>query len=208
MRAATTTAAIDRPGAIAQEDQLRAQLYRLLSAVLSAPVSGDQLSALAALSGDQQPLGRAIGDLAVRAANTSVEAARDEYDALFIGLVRGELLPYASYYLTGFLHEKPLARLRQDLELVGAERADGVSEPEDHIASVLESMAGLIDGAFGEPQALADQKRFFEAHVASWAHHFFRDLEAAKSADLYVGVARVGRVFLDIESEAFRHEAV
>ena len=132
-----------------------------------------------------------------------VEAAEREYSALFIGLARGELLPYASYYLTGFLQEKPLAELRGDLAALGIERADDVPEPEDHIATVCETMAGLIAGAFGKPASLQEQQRFFARHVGVWAPRFFEDLQGAKAAVLYMPVGRIGRVFMTIEAEAF-----
>ncbi len=84
-----------------------------------------------------------------------------EFNALFIGLGRGELLPYASYYLTGFLNEKPLASLRHDMAARGMTRAPNVYEPEDNIASLMEMMAGMIVGRFGAPATLADQRDFF-----------------------------------------------
>ena len=127
----------------------------------------------------------------------------EEFHDLFVGLSRGELVPYGSYYLTGFLHEKPLAKLRQDMERLGLERDPDVREPEDHIASVCEMMAGFIDGTFGDPLTLEDQRRFFTAHVGSWAPVFFRDLEIAKSSILYSTLGSVGRVFLQIEESAF-----
>ena len=113
-------------------------------------------------------------------------------------------MPYASFYLTGFLNEKPLAALRQDMVARGLERAANVFEPEDNIASLMEMMAGLIRGRFGAPASLADQKTFFGRHVGPWAGHFFADLEAARSSVLYASVGAVGRVFMEIEAEGFR----
>jgi TorA maturation chaperone TorD len=127
----------------------------------------------------------------------------EEYQSLFVGLVRGELVPYGSYYLTGFLHEKPLAKLRDDLQAFGIARAENVSDPEDHIASLCEVMAGLIDGTFGTPVSLEEQKRFFNTHIRPWAPVFFRDLEAAKVSVLYAAIGSVGRAFLEIEEGAF-----
>ncbi|MGI9409898.1 MAG: TorD/DmsD family molecular chaperone, partial [Hyphomicrobiaceae bacterium] len=142
--------------ALAEEDVLRAQLYDLLAGLLSRPPGPDDLSHLARLEGNDTPLGNAIGALA-RAAGQSEVAVRDEYHTLFIGVGRGELLPYASYYLTGFLNEKPLAKLRSDMAGLGVTRGADTSEPEDHAASVLEIMAGLIDGRFGEPATIEQQ---------------------------------------------------
>ena len=110
-------------------------------------------------------------------------------------------MPYGSYYLTGFLHERPLARLRADLARLGIERAPGQAEPEDHAAILCEIMAGL---ALGRLQAPAGSDReLFEAHLAPWIGRFFADLERAEAADFYRRVATVGRVFIEIESEAF-----
>jgi TorA maturation chaperone TorD len=191
------------PFNVAPEDILRAQCYRLLARFLSAPPAQTDLEAAGKLTGDSSDLGKAIAIFARVCTRSNVQAVAEEYHTLFIGLVRGELVPYGSYYLTGFLHEKPLAKLRQDMSRLGLERDPGVSEPEDHIASVCEIMAGLIDGEFGQPFPLEEQKRFFEAHFASWAAIFFRDLEIAKSAVLYATLASVGRLFLEVETTAF-----
>ncbi len=161
------------------------------------------LSQLAGLTGDTTPLGLAVGELAGKCRVADPTACAEEYQALFIGLGRGEVVPFASYYLTGFLQEKPLAKLRQDMERLGVERDPGVTEPEDHIASILEMMGGLIDGSFGEPLPLDQQKVLYERHLGSWAAYFFRDLEAAASADLYAAVAVIGSAFMQIEDEAF-----
>ncbi|MGB0756514.1 MAG: TorD/DmsD family molecular chaperone, partial [Candidatus Puniceispirillaceae bacterium] len=119
------------------------------------------------------------------------------------GVGRGELLPYCSYYLTGFLNEKPLANLRKDMAQIGMARADDVKDPEDHIASLCDMMAGLITGAFGRPFSVSEQANFFNKHLAPWAGLFFSDLEAAKTAVFYAPVGTMGRIFMDIESQAF-----
>ncbi|MBK45776.1 MAG: molecular chaperone TorD [Roseovarius sp.] len=189
---------------IAEEDRLRADLYDFLGAILARPADAELLRHCAALTGDESGLGQAIQALARVAAVSSPRAVESEFTALFIGLGRRELLPYASYYLTGFLNEKPLASLRRDMAARGMRRADNVYEPEDNIASLMEMMAGLIRGRFGAPASLADQKTFFGRHVGPWAGHFFADLEAARSSVLYASVGAVGRVFMEIEAEGFR----
>lgn len=189
---------------IGPEDQLRAQVYRLLSYFLSAAPDQSDLTVGADLDGDDTALGKAIAGFAHLCAKSDPASVADEYQNLFIGMGRGELLPYGSYYLTGFLHEKPLAKLRDEMERLGLEREEGTSEPEDHIASVLEMMAGFIEGTYGDPMPLDEQKAFFDNHVGSWAGHFFRDLEAAKTSVLYATLGSVGRAFLEIEDEAFR----
>ena len=201
----TTDAAIADRGA-AQEDLLRADLYDFLAAMLARPPSRELLDKAAALNGDDSEIGRGVAALA-RAARAATEtAARREFDALFIGLGRGELLPYGSYYLTGFLNEKPLASLRRDMARLGIARADDVREPEDNIASLCEMMAGLIRGRFGAPAELATQKDFFAKHLSPWAAHFFADLEGAETSVLYAPVGKIGRAFMEVEREAFRME--
>jgi TorA maturation chaperone TorD len=188
---------------IAPEEMLRAHLYRLLACFLSGPPAEGVLRAAAALKGDQSALGRAIATFARLAGQAHPLSVKDEYQDLFIGLGRGELVPYGSYYLAGFLQEKPLAKLRQDMERLGLARGAEVRDPEDHIASLCEMMAGLIEGHFGQPLPVAEQRRFFDAHLGSWAGYFFRDLEAAKSSRLYAALGTVGRTFLEIEEGAF-----
>lgn len=186
-----------------EEDVLRARLYALLARVLGAPPDAPTLQMLAGLGRDHTALGRALGEVADAAAVATAEAVAREYDALFIGLTEGEVKPYASFYKTGFLYEKPLAELRDDLRALGIAADDGFAEPEDHIAALCEVMHGLILGGFGEPAPLPTQKRFFDAHIAPWAGRFFQDLEAAQAAVFYRPVARIGAAFLAIEAEAF-----
>jgi TorA maturation chaperone TorD len=188
-------------GDIDEVDAARAQEYALLSALLARAPDAVLLQRLAALRGDATPLGVAHVALAEAASRTNVERVEREYFDLFIGLGRGELLPYGSYYLTGFLHERPLARLRADLSKLGIERADGEPEPEDHAAILCEIMAGLASRRFPAP-AGAD-RALFESHLAPWIGRFFADLEQADAADFYRRAGTLGRVFIEIESEAF-----
>ncbi|WP_431854156.1 TorD/DmsD family molecular chaperone [Azospirillum sp.] len=179
-------------------DRLRAQAYTLLAQVLARPPSRALLTAFAGLSGDSTPLGRALDALAAAARFTSADDAEREFNALFIGVVRGELVPYGSYYLSGCLNDRPLAAVRGDLRVLGFERAPGVAEPEDHIATLCEVMAALIECA-----PLPTQQRFFDRHLAPWAGYFFADLESVGAARLYRPVGTVGRLFLGIERDAF-----
>jgi len=158
---------------------------------------------LQGLAGDGSELGEAFAQLGQAAGVADSDRVAEEYQNLFIGLGRGELLPYGSFYLTGFLQEKPLAELRSDLACLGIARQPEVKEPEDHIAALCEVMAGLIDGSFGERQALAVQRGFFDKHVAPWAGRFFADLERAETADFYRRVGRVGTLFIGVETTAF-----
>lgn len=189
-----------------EEEAHRARLYGLLARLLAAPPDKPLLEELAALCGDDSELGGAFAAVARAAATTTPEAVADEYHDLFIGLTRGELLPYGSYYLTGFLNEQPLAALRGTLAGLGIARAAQVKEPEDHIAALCEVMAGLIGGAYGMPQPLAVQRMFFERHIAPWAGRFFSDLAGIEAAVFYAPVGRLGRLFLAIENAAFAME--
>jgi TorA maturation chaperone TorD len=182
-------------------DQLRAAEYGLLSLLLGKAPDSETLKRVATLKGDASDLGIAHLELASAAAATDDRAASKEFFDLFIGLGRGELLPYASYYLTGFLHERPLARVREDLRALGIERIGPSREPEDHVAILLEVMAGLAGGDFGAE--FAEQARFFDRHLKPWAARMFADLEMSQAARLYRAVGRVGRVFMELESEAF-----
>jgi TorA maturation chaperone TorD len=190
-----------RPSAIDEVDAARAQEYALLALLLARAPDAALLERLAGLRGDASPLGLAHTALAEAASRAKLENIEREYFDLFIGLGRGELLPYGSYYLTGFLHERPLARLRAHLAKLEIERAPGNAEPEDHAAILCEIMAGLVSGRLNAP-AGADRE-LFEQHLAPWIGRFFADLERAERADFYRHVGALGRLFAEIESEAF-----
>ncbi len=192
---------------IAEEDRLRAQWYALLAQFLSAPPDAATLDLARALTGDDTDLGRGVAALAAAAKGVTVAGLEEEYFNLFIGVGQGELLPFGSYYLTGFLNEKPLAALRQDMDELGIGRAEDVKEPEDHIASLCEMMAGMITGAFGEPVGLDRQRAFFDKHIGCWAPRFFEDLQAAESAAFYMPIGLIGSVFMTVESQAFEMAA-
>ncbi|MGH6906153.1 MAG: TorD/DmsD family molecular chaperone [Geminicoccaceae bacterium] len=115
-----------------------------------------------------------------------------------------KLMPYASHYLTGKLFGRPLAELRIAMARLGLARRDDAREPEDHIASVLEVMAGLILGSFGDaPASLWAQRRFFEAHVWTWTPAFFGDLERVGEGGFYARAGSFGRGFIEVERQAF-----
>ncbi len=189
---------------VSEEDALRAQLYDLLSVLLRKPPSGDFLQKVSALGGDDSDLGKGINALARLAQASSPEKIDSEFHRLFIGLGRGELLPFASYYITGFLNEKPLAKLRGDMAELGMVRDASAYEPEDNIGSLCEMMAGMITGRFGEPVTLMRQKDFFFTHLAPWAEHFFSDLEGAQASVFYAPVGTIGAAFMQIEKQSFR----
>lgn len=189
------------PSGVDDVDLARAQEYALLAALLARAPDAALLKRLAALRGDPTPLGVAHVGLADAASKADVEKVEREFFNLFIGIGRGELVPYGSYYLTGFLHERPLARLRQDLTAFGIERVEDQYEPEDNAAILCEIMAGVVGGRLSAPED-AD-RQLFEKHLQPWIGRFFADLENAEGANFYRSVGALGRVFMEIETEAF-----
>jgi TorA maturation chaperone TorD len=188
-------------GIMDEIDTARAQEYALLATLLARAPDAQLFLRLAGLQGDATPLGLAHVALAEAARRTTVERVEREYFDLFVGIGRGELLPYGSYYLSGFLYERPLARLRAALSRLGIERSAGHAEPEDHAATLCEIMAGLAGGSFSAPPQA--QREFFEHHVAPWMGRFFTDLEQAQAADFYRTAGTLGRVFIQLETDAF-----
>ena len=189
--------------AIGGEEQSRANLYLLLSRLLGAVPDDELFGVIQALEVDDTSIGQALNQLKTLSVNTTVKVAAEEYDELFIGVTQGELIPFKSYYLTGFLNEKPLAELRDDMEKLGIAKSDLVAEPDDHIAFLLEMMHGLIVGSFGEPSTVLEQNKFFDSHIACWAPKFFEDLEATNVAKFFVPIGRIGKLFMEVEGEAF-----
>lgn len=197
------TAEIQCPRSVSNEDLARAQMYQLLGVLLNVPPSAELLMGLASLQGDDTPLGSASKKLSTLAEHTAPHDAEREFNNLFIGVGRGELLPYASYYLTGFLNERPLADLRSDLMARGIKARSDVKEPEDHIGTLCEIMAGIITGEFVCDSDLPSQKAFFDAHLAKWAALFFSDLAKAQASVFYAPVGSLGRTFIAVEADAF-----
>ncbi len=181
---------------------LRANTYRLLAALLAAPPDQGLLRTLEGVEqGEQEedaPLALAWRTLALAAHSTTVDAVDDEYHALFIGVTRGEVMPYASWYLTGFVMERPLAELRQDLKQLGYARSADVKEPEDHAAALCETMGLLIlDADVGAGR----EKKFFDDHVGPWMIRFFQDLQEAENAEFYSAVGMLGEKFLRVDQQ-------
>jgi TorA maturation chaperone TorD len=190
-----------KAGDIDDVDVARAGEYALLATLLARAPDAAFLSKLAALRSDASPLGLAHAALAEAAERTTAEKVEREYFNLFIGLGRGELMPYGSYYLTGFLLERPLARLREDLARIGIARAEGIAEPEDHAGILCEIMSGLVSRRLPAPPD--SDRLIFEKHMAPWIGRLFSDLESAAAADFYRRLGTLGRVFIEIETEAF-----
>lgn len=193
-----------RNAADSMQDRLRAGTWSLLGRLLvAAPDAGllDQLRGIDNLHiDDTDAMARAwslLGDAADRA---EPERVAVEYQDVFIGVGNGEIIPYASYYLKGALMERPLVLLRQDLQALGIERQEGVSEPEDHAAAVCEVMALISSDS---EIAFDGQRTFFQRHITNWMGRFFKDLQQAPSADFYRAVAAVGEEFVALEQRYF-----
>lgn len=184
----------------AEEQQYRAAAYSILAALLrDIPTQEalDQVAEFAKVEIDEDELLLAMSSLGLAVQAIDKEAISDEFHDLFIGLGRGELVPYGSWYLTGYLMEKPLSLLRDDLKALGLERDASVNEPEDHIAALCEVMSMLITDAT-EP---GTQARFHENHISPWCKRFFNDLENAKSASFYQSVGRFGAAFMAMDKQ-------
>jgi TorA maturation chaperone TorD len=185
------------------EDQLRADMYSFLANLLRAEPSAELVNQLTKLESDESPIGKSIKTLSKLASSLDLPTIRDEYVRIFIGVGRGEILPFASYYLTGFLKDKPLAKLRNDMKEIGIELAENVKEPEDHIASLFDMMSGLILGKFSKKFSIGEQKEFFNKHLASWVDLLMRDIESSRIAVFYSPIGTIGREFMEIERSSF-----
>ena len=194
----------DQIASIDEEDQLRADMYSFLASLLRSEPSADLVEQLTLLKSDNTPIGNAIKVLAKLASSLDLHEIRDEYVKIFIGVGRGEILPFASYYLTGFLKDKPLAKLRNDMKEIGIEMSADVKEPEDHIASLFDIMSGVILGKFDRKFSITEQRDFFNKHLAPWVELLMRDIEASKIAVFYAPVGTLGREFIEIERSSFK----
>ena len=188
---------------IKEEEQLRADMYSFLASLLRAEPSADLIKQLTLLESDDTPIGKAIKILTKLASSLDLPSIRAEYVGIFIGVGRGEILPFASYYLTGFLKDKPLAKLRGDMQEIGIAVSSGI-DPEDHIATLFDIMAGLILGKFNRKFSIGEQRDFFNKHLAPWVDLLMRDIEASKIAVFYAPVGTIGREFIEIERSSFK----
>ena len=185
---------------VSEEQHYRSSVYKVLAGLLRTAPDKDaleQVSTFASIETDGDELALAMSMLGLSAKASNASAVDDEFHALFIGLGRGELMPYASWYLTGFLMEKPLSALRDELAILGFERSQDVHEPEDHVAALCEVMAMMIDENFTVHQ----QEKFFTTHMSDWFGHFFTDLSQAESAVFYRSVGRFGQAFSAFEKQ-------
>lgn len=188
---------------ISDEDAARSQTYAILAALLSAIPSADVIDYLRHIETLEQPqqageIGEAWQRLKQLADDCTTEQLDDEYHALFIGVGRGEIVPYSSFHITGFLMDKPLGELRADLATLGFEGDPDSKEPEDHVAAICETMAILITADDIEG---FQHRRFYLRHIHPFAEKFFTELQSAKSAKFYRGVGLLGQRFIQIENQ-------
>lgn len=186
------------------EETARADLYGLLAGLFYGPPSPATLNAIAAApAGGDGELQQAWNDLVAACAQADAGRVRDEYEALFIGVGKPELMLYGSFYLSGFLMEKPLAALRADLAALGLERSEGMTESEDHVASLCEVMRYLIASDDIAQAGLTTQKRFFGTHLQPWVGTMCEAVMQHPQAAFYAKVALLAKQFFDIETQAF-----
>ncbi len=198
----------------AAEEQARADFYALLAALLLKAPPTSLLHALAeapvlqcARAGPgmpEPPLSRAWRELVDAAGRLGAAAIHEEFDLLFISVGTPAVNPYGSRYLAGFMMEKPLAALRDDLRALGLSRTAGCGELEDHLGALCEVMRLLVAG--GGPdcgRSIARQKVFFFRHVAPWYRRCLDDMQGVRGADFYRSVASFAQAFFAVESEAF-----
>lgn len=190
------------------EELQRAELYGVLARLWLAPPDAQLLQQFA-VAVTQAPeagafLERPWQDLVGAMRQTSVDAAREEFNTLFVGTGKAEVLPFASYQLAGALNERPLVELRSELAALGLESARPEGETEDHVSFVFEVMRFLIAGDDVAVCNLEQQRRFFRAHVQSWVGRALCDqLEAHPRAPLYAALARFTRAFVEVEAQGF-----
>jgi TorA maturation chaperone TorD len=191
------------------EEQARAGLYRLLAHLLLTPPSAFLLQSLVqadtfSSEGGTDALEAAWEQLVLAASIMDAEAVHDEFNTLFVATGTPLLNPYESLYVSGFMMDRSLAALRDDLRDMGLARRAGTAELEDHLGSLCETMSILISQ--GRPLQL--QRHFFDRHIANWAIPFLDDMRNAEGANFYRHVANVIDAFLQIEKEAFDMEPI
>jgi TorA maturation chaperone TorD len=183
-------------------------MYALISRLFYAP-DAQLLKTIASADAvvadsDPAPLAQAWRALVAAAAVSDAETVREEYEGIFIGLGKPEVMLYGSYYLAGFMMEKPLAQLRDDLARLGLARTDSIRETEDHISALSDVMRILIAGDGDRAGSdINQQKQFFSRHLQTWQERFCAAVQNAESANFYKHVARFVRVFFAIEIESF-----
>jgi len=205
MEALAAAVALHR--ALPAEEAARGDFYALLARLFLAPPDAALLRSLAAapLIEGRGVLGEAWKALVEASSAMDADAASEEYEALFAGVGRARVSIYAGHYSGAAAIDHPRVRIRADLAALGLGQRDSVTEPEDHFAGLFEAMRVLAAGGAGRsPAALAEQRRFFEAHVEPGGPRFCAAVCGAAEANYYRRVAAFGAAFLALESESFQ----
>jgi len=181
----------------------RSQTYALLARLLSSPPDQDLLDNLAVLEITEadSPMGKLWLLLKNSAKNADIIMVDEEFQRVFIGVTHGEIIPYSSYYQTGFLMEEPLAELRTSLAMLGLVRQQETTEPEDHVAAECDVMRLILD-AEGTP--VISDKEFFIQHLKPWFVKFFQDLSQIEDATFYSIIGQFGMGFINLEMSVYR----
>jgi TorA maturation chaperone TorD len=190
-----------------REELARAEVYGLLASLYHAAPGAELFDQLRVAPTEAPAAGAFLeaswSEVVAATRRLSLERIADEYVALFGGVGKPEVFLYGSWFIAGFLNEKPLVDLREDLAGLGLERAPGVLETEDHVASLCEVMRYLIAGDDAGVSNLASQRRFFDRHVRNWVDQLCDAIAAQPSADFYLAVANFTRDFMSVEAQAF-----
>jgi len=189
------------------EETARAEVYGVLAALFYAPPSPELMAQLRVAVTEAPAAGGFLEEpwrqLVGAARELSDAQVADEYDALFGGVGKPDVMLFGSYYLSGFLNEKPLAQLRSDLAALGLSREEGVNETEDHFACVCEVMRYLIAGDDVEVANLTQQQKFFSTHLQPWGMALCDAIEQHLQARFYAALAGFVRAFLSVEAQGF-----
>lgn len=191
-----------------QTQLVRASVYELLGGLLAREPDEQVVQSLRDIGDVDASEGKvAMGWQLMKqaAGKTDLQSIHDEYFSLLIGVGRGELVPFGSWYMTGFLMEKPVAVLRSDLQKLGIERQSGVVESEDHIAALCDAMSLIIRNS--EEIPLQTQQAFFQDHLAPWVQQFFSDMQNARTAHFYRSVGFFGESFFDFEAQLLQMQS-
>ena len=189
------------------EETARSELYGLLALVFYAPPTAELIANLRAAATDAPAAGAFLEEpwrvLVGAARELTDEAIRNEYNTLFGGMGKPEVYLYGSHFLSGFLNEKPLAKLRTDLSSLGLARDDAMSETEDHLAYLCEVMRYLIASDDVAVANLTRQREFFATHIQPWVNTLCDNLEGHPRARFYAALGGLTRAFMAVEAQVF-----
>ncbi len=198
----------DSPRVIAPEDQARADYYALLASLFFRAPDERLLQSIAIAEPPEGALGPAWLALAEASAVVPADAVNEEYATVFVGVGRPPIMLFGSYYLAGFMMEKPLAALRDDLAKMGFSRAANTFESEDHVAALCDVMRAMILGDMAtKPFGTDDQHRFYSIHIKPWIFQCIKEISEYHQTNYYKRVAAFAQTFFEVESDAFQIES-